>query len=217
LTNALRKLFNFYEAQDLAPKEYLDKLRANFPEFSIGIDLKVPDEKQIIESYKQMSLVKDKRYFALYNLLLDSGLRLIEGVYLYNQILKGEVQIENHRDFSVTPLGYFRGTKLAYYGFITESTLQLIKAKSKPINYKKVIGTSKLGAVSWKYLRKFANDIMTSEKINIPESVSDFIEGRVPRSVGPRHYMQLKRKAIAFYPRYSKFMTELRNKASISL
>jgi intergrase/recombinase len=197
-----------------APKEVLDRFRANFPKTSIGIDLRVPDEELIIQSYERMKLVKESQYFALYNLLLDSGLRLMEGVYLYHQILKREIQIEKHEGFNVILLVYFRGTKLAYYGFVTDYALQLIWNESKPIVYKKVIGTLELGAQSWKYLRKFANDVMTSEKLNIPESVTDFIEGRVPRSIGARHYMQLKRKATAFYPRYVRFIDELRKKAS---
>ncbi|MGB9694266.1 MAG: integrase, partial [Fervidobacterium sp.] len=48
-----------------------------------------------------------------------------------------------------------------------------------------------------------------------PESVADFIQGRVPRSIGAKHYMQLKRKADQFYPRYAEYVTELRRKAGI--
>jgi len=67
--------------------------------------------------------------------------------------------------------------------------------------------------VTWKYLRKFAFDVMTSEELNIPESVADFIQGRTPKSIGARHYMKLKRKAIQFYPRYAEYVMELRQKA----
>jgi intergrase/recombinase len=56
---------------------------------------------------------------------------------------------------------------------------------------------------------------MTSERLNIPESVADFIQGRVPKSIGAKHYMQLKRKADQYYPRYAEYVTELRRKAGI--
>jgi intergrase/recombinase len=56
-----------------------------------------------------------------------------------------------------------------------------------------------LGVISYEYLRKFAFDNMASEKLNVPESVADFIEGRTPKTIGARHYMQLKRKAVQFY------------------
>jgi len=51
---------------------------------------------------------------------------------------------------------------------------------------------------------------MTSEQLNFPESVADFIEGRTPKSVGARHYMLLKRKAVQFYPRYAEHVARLR-------
>jgi intergrase/recombinase len=56
---------------------------------------------------------------------------------------------------------------------------------------------------------------MTSERLNIPESVADFIQGRVPKSIGAKHYMQLKRKADQFYPRYAGYVTELRRKVLV--
>jgi len=59
--------------------------------------------------------------------------------------------------------------------------------------------TKRFGIMSCKYLRKFAFDTMTSERLNIPESVADFVEGRTPKTVGVRHYMRLKRKAVQFY------------------
>jgi intergrase/recombinase len=54
--------------------------------------------------------------------------------------------------------------------------------------------------------------MITSERLNIPESVADFIQGRVPRSIGAKHYMRLKRKADQFYPRYAEYVTELRRR-----
>ncbi|MGB9960575.1 MAG: integrase [Candidatus Bathyarchaeales archaeon] len=60
--------------------------------------------------------------------------------------------------------------------------------------------------------RKFANDIITSEKLNVPESVADSIQDRVPKSIRAKHYKQLKRKADQFYPRYAEYVTELRRK-----
>jgi len=64
--------------------------------------------------------------------------------------------------------------------------------------------------VSWKYSRKFVNDIITSEELNIPESVADFIEGKVLRAIGARHYMGLRRKAIEVCPCYSRYVERLR-------
>jgi intergrase/recombinase len=209
LVNGFRNLFKYYETQGFADKQWLDLLRSNLPKTTVGIDLKIPTEKEIIDSLRQLA-EKDhsRRYFALYNLLLDSGLRLTEAIALFNSLLSGEVELEKHEGFSIAPLGYFRGTKLAYYGFISDNTLKIIKEVQKPLSYKKVMGTAtkRFGIISYKYLRKFAFDTMTSESLNIPESVADFIEGRTPKTVGARHYMSLKRKAIQFYPRYAEYV-----------
>ncbi|HDN62360.1 MAG TPA: hypothetical protein ENF56_00185, partial [Candidatus Bathyarchaeota archaeon] len=125
LANGFRNLFNFYEAQALASKHYLDILRRNLPKVSVGVDLKIPQPRYNIKSLR--TLKGSGRFFALYNLILDSGLRLTEAVKLYNSLLKRDVEYEKHGDFNVIPLGYFRGTKLAYYGFVTDFSLRIIK------------------------------------------------------------------------------------------
>jgi len=212
LVNGLRNLFNFYETQGLAGKDWLDLLRSNLPKVTIGVDLKIPGEEEMADSVRKVKRLRDPRKFILYNLLLDSGLRLTEGVQLFNSFAEGTVKIEEHKGFCVVALGYFRGTKMAYYGFISTYTLELLRKVNEPLIYRKG-GLEKSGIVSWKYLRKFVNDNMTSEKPNIPESVADFIQGRTAKSIGARHYMKLKRKAIQFYPRYAEYIAELRQKA----
>ncbi|MDH5690215.1 MAG: integrase, partial [Candidatus Bathyarchaeota archaeon] len=62
-----------------------------------------------------------------------------------------------------------------------------------------------------KYLRKYAFDKMI--ELEIPESVADFIEGRVPQRIGAKHYMALARQAEKYYPRYAEYITRLRQKA----
>ena len=147
-------------------------------------------------------------------MLLDSGLRLIEAIRLLNSFPEAE-KVES---FYCCPVGFFRGSKQAYYCYITEYTYQLIKklsgARSLTKDYA-VFWFRKHNLIRAKYLRKFANDVMTSEKLNIPESVADFIQGRVPKSIGAKHYMQLKRKADQFYPRYAQYITKLRQRVAI--
>jgi intergrase/recombinase len=69
LKNGLRNIFNFYEVQGLADKEWLDLLRKNLPRTSVGVDLKVPNDEEIAGSITKL---KSTKYFALYNLILDS-------------------------------------------------------------------------------------------------------------------------------------------------
>ncbi len=192
-------------------KEFLDSLRKAIPKDETGIDIKVPEEEQIISDLK--SLASDPlKYQAAYNLLLDSGLRLVEVIKLLNTFPRAE-RLES---FYRCPIGLFRGSKQAYYCYLTEYTFQLVKQLKEKVNrliISKWLQNHKYTRA--KYLRKFANDVMTSERLNIPESVADFIQGRVPKSIGAKHYMQLKRKADQFYPRYAEYVMELRRKAGI--
>ena len=55
---------------------------------------------------------------------------------------------------------------------------------------------------------------MISEKLVIPESVADFIEGRVPKKVGARHYTKLLRQADGYYGRYADYLAKLRSIAN---
>ena len=64
--------------------------------------------------------------------------------------------------------------------------------------------------ISYKYLRKFAFDKMI--ELEVSESVADFIEGRVPKRIGAKHYMALARQASKFYPRYAEYITRMRQK-----
>ncbi|MDH5782728.1 MAG: integrase [Candidatus Bathyarchaeota archaeon] len=68
----------------------------------------------------------------------------------------------------------------------------------------------KFGYVAPKYIRKFVFDKMID--LEIPESMADFIEGRVPKGTDAKHYMALARQASKFYPRYAKYIQKLREK-----
>jgi len=154
-------------------------------------------------------------YKAVYELTVDSGLRLEEACKLVNNFK--EAQVEKYDDFYVAQLGYFRRSKLAYFAFFTGTTFRLITQLNKKVdpqlaaNYRR----KRPNVVAFKYLRKFANDTMTSKELNIPESTADFIQGRTPKSIAAKHYMKLKRKAIQFYPRYAKYILQLRQNAGL--
>jgi intergrase/recombinase len=202
----LRKLFRFYELQGV-DKDYLNSLRAALPKVHCGIDLKIPSEARIVESLRKLPKAPLK-YQALYNLLLDSGLRLVEAVELINSFKDAEAINAFYR----CELAMFRGEKQAYYGHLTENTLKLVREVQEKLgdiaasNYFK-----KYGYVAPKYLRKFAFDKMI--ELEIPESVADFIEGRMPKRIGAKHYLALARQSSKFYPRYMTYVDMLRNQA----
>ena len=202
----LRKLFTFYELQGV-DKTYLDSLRNALPKVHCGIDLKIPEEAKIVDSLRKLSRVPVK-YQALYNLLLDSGLRLVEACELINTFR----DVEAVNGFCRSELAMFRGEKQAYYGHFTERTLSLIKqVKDKLKDQTASNYFRKNGLVAPKYLRKYAFDKMI--ELEIPESIADFIEGRVPQRIGAKHYLALARQSGKFYPRYRDYIEKLRRNA----
>ena len=213
LSRGLRNLFNFLEAMGFS-EDYLDRLRKNIPKDETGFDINIPSPQTIISSLQAMSKAP-LGYKAVYELIVDSGLRLEEACKLVNSFK--EAHVEKYGDFYVVQLGYFRRSKLAYFAFFTEATFGLITQVNKGINPQLAANyrRKRPNVVAFKYLRKFVNDMMTSKELNIPESTADFIQGRTPKSIAAKHYMKLKRKAIQFYPRYAKYIRQLRRKAGL--
>ena len=46
-------------------------------------------------------------------------------------------------------------------------------------------------------------------ELGIPESVADYIQGRAPRSIGARHYANLRRLADKYSSRYANYLMSL--------
>jgi len=205
LNRALRSLFNFCEIMGFE-KARLDALRKAIPKDKTGIDLWVPEEDLIVDNLHRLNGLIPK-YRAAWSLCLDSGIRYVEAVNLINGFSERHLQKMN--DFYRYEIGMFRESKTAYYAYFTDHTLSLIR----DVGIEKINASNhnidKRGYVAPKYLRKFAFDKMIS--LEIPESVADFIEGRVPKRIGAKHYMALMRQADKFYGRYGEYVTKLRN------
>jgi len=108
-------------------------------------------------------------------------------------------------------IGEFRGFKSVYYAYFTNESLRLMGENGEKIlrgNASKYYSRFRL--LQPKYLRKFAFDKMV--ELGIPESVADFIEGRVPRRIGAKHYMSLMRQADNYYGRYAEYLKMLKEK-----
>jgi len=206
LNRGMRAFLNFSELKGVN-SDYLNLLRKAIPQDNVGVDLYVPVESDIQASLTKLSAMPLK-YQALYSLLLDSGLRLVEAAMLINQF----DNVTAINGFYRCTLGYFRGSKLAYAAYFTPFTYALIQRNSQKVS---ALSAShyfaKYGYIAPKYLRKFAFDTMITEGFNIPESVADFIEGRVPRKIGAKHYTALLKQADGFYSKYADYLAKLRS------
>ena len=206
-----RVVFNFLEATGVRT-EVLAVYRKALPKVRCGIDLNVPEEAGMIQSLCKLSKAPE-RYVLLYNVLVDSGLRLVEAVKIITELKSAE----HVNGFYRIALGEFRGNKQAYYAYLTEHTYRMLLAfKGEPLNSVTVSHYYKQrGYIQVKYLRKFAFDKMV--ELEVPESVADFIEGRVPKRIGAKHYMVLRRQADKFYGKYDEYLKTLRVKVPKNL
>lgn len=198
-----RSVFNFLEATGF-DADTLSVYRKALPTFSCGIDLKVPEETKIIADLKAF-MGANPKYRAVHSLLIDSGLRVVEAMYLVNNWTEPD-KVGN---FYRSEIGMFRGCKQAYYAYYTTATYDLLKTLSGNISqiaYEKSI--ERYNLTRSKYLRKFAFDTMV--QLEVPESVAVFIEGRVPKRIGAKHYMVLRRQADKFYGKYADYLAKLR-------
>lgn len=93
----------------------------------------MPVDQKIADSIEKLQSVEPK-YRVVYNLLLDSGLRLVEACYLINNFNKA--YLEKFDNFYRYELGMFRGSKQAYYAFFTEQTFQEIEHLSEKVDPK---------------------------------------------------------------------------------
>jgi intergrase/recombinase len=207
LNRAIRAFLNYQEMKGVEPT-LLTALRKAIPQDSVGVDLKIPVESEILTTLGKFKALPLK-YQALYNLLLDSGLRLTEAARLINQFENPSAV----QGFYRCTLGYFRGSKLAYAAYFTPFTLALIQSNHEQVDDRAASHYFyKFNYVAPKYLRKFAFDNMIM--LDVPESVADFIQGRVPRKIGAKHYMALIRQADSFYERYASYLGKLRGIAT---
>ena len=165
-----------------------------------GVDLKVPNDEDIVKSIsKAASYSQD--FGLIYRLLVESGARLTEVL----EVLKG-YNPENdvrHNGFYTYILGREKGTKKAFYLFHTTPITSKVSMSEDHVSKL----CRELGLVRPKYVRKWVATKMLS--IGIPSEIVDFIQGRTPRSILTKHYLNLYTLALQHYPKYIETLKQI--------
>ena len=217
---ALRNLFKFLEWKGW-PEDLLARWRKLVKVERTAEDCDVPSEEDIIRSLRILAEARAD-YWALYNVLLDSGMRIRHAVELLNTW--DERHLKACDGYYIYTLGKTDGPKKQPYVFLTPYTVQLIRAL-RSSGQLKTIGENaakmyyrkraKKGGVLAKYVRKFVYSKLIG--LGCPESVADFIQGRSARTVGARSYLAKLELAKVHYGRYARYLAELRAKAGLTL
>jgi len=186
---AYRLLYRFLGRE---PPEHLKVPRT-------GVDLRVPSDEEVARSIGRAAGYSQD-FGLIYRLLVESGARLTEVL----EVLRG-YNPENdvrHSGFYTYVLGRERGTKKAFYVFHTTPITSKISISEDHVS--KLCRV--LGLVRPKYVRKWVATKMAS--LGIPAEVIDFIQGRTPRSVLTKHYLNLYTLALQHYPKYVEYLRQ---------
>jgi len=156
-------------------------------------DLYVPSLEEVLETLGKA----EEPYRTVYRVLLESGLRLREAVYLLRSI--DGLKTVRLGGFTRVELNLERRSKKAFWAYLLEDPPHILITDREVSEYAR---RNKLLAP--KYVRKFVATQMA--KLGIPESAIDFIQGRTPDKIIRKHYLNLLAIADQHYPKYAEWL-----------
>jgi len=208
LDRGLRNLLKLYERVMGFPKSFIDSLRAAIPRLTSGVDLNVPTDAEVEETFRRLKDAPPK--YKILWLLVACGVRQEHAMKLLNNWDPKKLQVAE--GFCRYTLGLIKSSKACFFAYFPNELLPIIEeflAGPRPhLSRRRVWQYAKdHGLVRPKYIRKWSYTKMI--ELGIPESVADFIHGRGPRSVGAQHYLEKVRVAEQYMPRFMDYLREL--------
>ena len=152
-------------------------------------DLYVPSWSEVKDTITRM----EDPYRAVYLVLLQSGLRVNEATYLLSNI--DHLKVVNKGEFLRVELDLERGTKRSFWGYLIIKPEKMVITAAGVSDYAR-----KQHYLRPKYIRKFVSTKML--ELGIPSDVVDFIQGRTPKRVLARNYLNLVALADTYYLKY---------------
>mgnify|MGYP000047011125 CR=1 FL=1 len=216
LDRGFRNLLKFYSKILGYPKSFIEDLKEAIPTIRTGVDTYVPSEEAIIRTLKALRHAPLK-YRLCWWLPLATGIRPSkDAIKLIKEAdLSRAERIETpHGAYYFLELGWVRETKATFVACLPdfiyemiitfrESGEKLTYAGLKSFRRKRMPHIETPGS-----MRDFCYNKLL--ELGMPESAADFLNGRGPRTVGGKHYMDKIRQIKAFYPRYLAYLKELK-------
>ncbi|WP_016730214.1 integrase [Saccharolobus islandicus] len=189
---SLSRFFSWYERKYEAD-ELIAKLRKGLPEkVKRGVDTYVPTDAEILKLRDSLP----SQYADVYNVLICTGLRMTEVLYLLNN--KDKLRVVDLGEFVRIHLDLMRKSKNALVCYLPKAVFQSLKPlKVHEDTVQKAFCESGLCE---KYLRKWFNQKVRQTVKD--RDLAEFLEGRISGlSVGAVHYTDLIALADKEYPR----------------
>jgi len=203
LTKALRALIKYYVEVRGFPEDEAERLVTMIPKTRSCVDYR---EASLEDVARTLEIVRPyEKYYALYRVVLDGGIRLAHAVQLLQTFQPERLTcLENFARYS---LGLEKEVKHTWYAYMRLSTADMLKTgiKITKVGVFRFLGKKKPEKiVTPKLIRKFAFNMMI--KSGMPESIADFICGRKPATVGAKHYLWVREHADQWYPKYAEHL-----------
>jgi len=189
---SLSRFFSWY-AKKYDAEELIAKLRKGLPEkVKRGVDTYVPTDAEVLKLRDSLP----NEYADVYNVLISTGLRLTEVLYLLNN--KDKVRVVDLGEFVRIHLDLMRKSKNALVCYLPKSVFESLKPlKAHKDTVSDVFCDSGLCE---KYLRKWFNQKV--RQVVKDRDLAEFLEGRISGlSVGAVHYTDLIALADKEYPK----------------
>nr|WP_256202564.1 integrase [Sulfuracidifex tepidarius] len=188
---SLSRFFSWYERKYDA-EDLIAKLRKGLPEkIHRGVDTYVPSDAEVLKL--RDALPSD--YTHVYNVLVCTGLRMTEVIYLLNN--KDKLRVVDLGDFVRVHLDLMRKSKNAMVCYLPKHVFQSLKPLK--VHEDTVKSAFCESGLCEKYLRKWFNQKVRSAVKD--RDLAEFLEGRISGlSVGAVHYTDLIGLSDKEYP-----------------
>ncbi len=196
----IRAYIHFLLENEIINEETALYFRKALPSRKTTVDGYIPNDQDVRNAYQKIKQEKDR---ILFQILAFSGIRITELVKMLKEF--DQSILITDKEISKYPLNYNRGNKRSQYVYMP--TYLAKKLHRFYINKDTVSRKLRQYGIAPKYLRKWFYNFLIMN--NVPESVSDFIEGRAPESVGSMHYLARVKQADYWYEKVCEYLGEI--------
>ena len=201
---ASRNLIHYLVSRDKLDESMANKILQLFKIKETGVREVYPEDEDIVKAYELIKQKWDDDTVMLFKFLVFTGIRLKQALEALRNFDKSKLKFEGK--VAYYPISQVaKGKKRA---FIAVMPAEFAK-NLKPINLSYSSAQDRLNPKRWKppieskvdanAIRKWCDNFFV--KHGVPESISDFMQGRASVTVGSKHYLNKVKQAVDWYSR----------------
>ena len=193
LIKTTRTYLRYCEHFETLPIEVIVKYRKFLKQRKVKQDFHVPTDQEVIENLNKIR--NNPKLEIVYLVLATSGIRYCECLEFLKTFDKTKFEI--HKNYAVYSISKTRNTKTINNIYLPLPIYHKLKHVTNTYDSLRQRFKEKKCSFSLKYLRKWHYNFLIYQ--GVPESVSDFIQGRTNKSVSANHYLARSQQAGFWY------------------